>query len=170
MARFVNAMVMLRIFFISFILVTGIMGDAQGQYQVYAGNGYTLTQQVLHSANGRIFPGFSFNFNEALVTVRGNKIMAGPSGSEFDLIFTYQEGKLYRGNAMYTSQIAYTLGPNGKIYEGNSTFELDVLYNVREGVIFNGSHSHPSDAMYFIEGPHNPVDLFAVLVALELIR
>jgi len=155
---------------ILFILITFSLSEAQAQYQVYAGNGYTLTHQVLHSANGRIFLGFSLNFNDALITVRGNKIMAGPSGSEFDLIFIYQEGKLYRGNAMYTSQIAYTLGPNGKIYEGNSTFELDVVYNVQNGVIFNGAHSHPSDAMYFIKGPHTPVDLFGILVALELIR
>lgn len=170
MARFVLRGGMLRIFLILFLLSAGFVEDSTAQYQVYAGNGYTLTHQVLHSSNGRIFPGFSLNFNEALVTVRGNKIMAGPSGSEFDLIFIYKEGKLYRGNAMYTSQIAYTLGPQGKIYEGDSTFELDVVFNVQNGVIFNGAHSHPSDAMYFIEGAHTPVDLFGVLVALELIR
>lgn len=156
--------------FLLFIFLFGTTLTARSQYQVYAGNGYTLTHQVLHSANGRIFPGYSLNFNEALVTIRGNEIMAGPSGSEFDLIFTFKDGKLYRGNAMYTSQIAYTLGPNGKIYDGNSTYELDVLYNVKNGVIYNGAYSHPTDALYFIEGPHNPVDLFGVLVALELIK
>jgi len=170
MARFMNALGMFRICLLTLFLAFGLIREAQGQFQVYAGNGYTLTHQVLHSANGRIFPGFSLNFNDALVTVKGNRIMAGPSGSEFDLIFTYKNGRLYRGNAMYTSQIAYTLSPNGKIYEGDSNFELDVVYNVQNGVIFNGAHSHPSDAMYFIEGPHNPVELFGILLALELIR
>lgn len=140
------------------------------QFRVFAGNGYTLTHQVLHSLNGRIYPGFSLSFNEALATVSANQIMAGPSGSEFDLIFTLREGKAYRGNAMYTSQIAYTIAPNGKIYKGDSTFELDVLYNVKNGVIYNGSQSHPSDAMFYIEGPHTPADLIGVLMSLELIR
>lgn len=160
---------MFRRLIIAFVLVL-LSTLSYGQYRVFAGNGYTLTHQVLHSSNGRLYPGFSLNFNDALATVAGNEIMAGPSGSIFDLVFTFKDNKVYRGNAMYTSQIAYTLGENGKIYEGDSTFELDVLYNVKNGVIYNGAHSHPSDAMFFIEGPHSAIDLFAILFSLELIR
>jgi hypothetical protein len=69
---------------------------------------------------------------------------------------------------MFSSQIAYTLF-DGKIYRGDSNFELDVLYNVRNDVIYVGSQSFPTDAIYYIQGRYNPVQLFAILLSLELI-
>ena len=143
--------------------------EMEAQIRVYRGSGQFITEQVLHESNGRFFPGYSFNFDDALYTVRGPMIMFGPSGSEFDLIYTMRENKLYRGNAMYTSQIAYTFD-NGKFYKGDSTFELDVLYNVQNNVIYNGSQSFPPDAIYFIEGQPTLTDLFAILLSLELIN
>ena len=109
------------------------------------------------------------NFNDVLYTVIGNRIMEGGSGSEFDLVYTFKEGRIYRGNAMYTSQIAYTIGQNGKIYKGNSTFELDVLYTVRDGVIYAGSSTFPGDAIYYIDGPYSPAELIGFLLSLDLI-
>jgi hypothetical protein len=142
--------------------------EAEAQIRVYRGSAQFITEQVLHEANGRFFPGYSLNFDDALYTVRGPMIMEGPSGSEFDLIYTLKDNKLYRGNAMYTSQIAYTFN-NGKFYKGDSTFELDVLFNVRNNVIYAGSQSFPTDAIFYIEGQPRLVDLFAILLSLELI-
>jgi hypothetical protein len=150
-------------------LSMGSSFSGQGQIRVFAGNAHYLTDQVLHFTNNRIFPGYSFDFNSVLYTVIGNEIMVGGSGSEFDLIYTYRDGRLYTGNAMYSGQIAYTLGDNGKIYKGDSNFELDVLYTVKDGVIYVGSGTFAGDAVYFIEGAYSPADLFGILLSLDLI-
>jgi hypothetical protein len=142
--------------------------ESYGQLYVYAGNAHYPTEMVLRFENNRMMPAFSFSINDAYYTVVGDKIMEGPMGSEFDLLFTFREGKLYKGNGMFSSQIAYTLF-DGKIYRGDSNFELDVLYNVRNDVIYVGSQSFPTDAIYYIQGRYNPVQLFAILLSLELI-
>lgn len=144
--------------------------SADAQTRVFRGNAQYLTEQVLHLANHRIYPGYVFDFDQVLYTVLGNEIMEGGSGSEFDLVYTFRDGKLYSGNAMYTSQIAYTLGENGKIYKGDSTFELDVLFTVKNGVIYAGSGTFAGDAIYYIDGPHSAAELFGILLSLDLIR
>jgi len=151
------------------LILLSLFGVAKAQTRVFRGNAHYLTEQVLHLANHRIYPGYSMNFNEVYYTVLGNEIMEGGAGSEFDLIYTYRDGKLYSGNAMYTSQISYTLGENGKLYKGDSTFELDVLYTIRNGVIYAGSGTFAGDAIYYIEGPVTPAELFGILLSLGLI-
>ncbi len=94
--------------------------------------------------------------------------MLGPMGSEFDLLFTFRDNKLWRGTALYTSQIAYTF-EDGRIYRGDSTFLIDMLYNVKDGVIYNGANSFPTDALLLIEGRFTPTQLFAIMLSLELI-
>lgn len=150
------------------VLLAGISKTASAQIQVYRGNGHILTEQVLHFANHRIFPGYSFNYNDILFTVIGNKIMRGGIGSEFDLLYTFRDGKLYSGSAMYTSQIAYRI-ENGKIYKGDSTFQLDILYTVKDGIIFDGNQTYSLDALYAIHGNYTETDLFGILLSLNLI-
>lgn len=94
--------------------------------------------------------------------------MRGGTGSEFDLLYTFREGKLYTGTAMYTSQIAYRI-ENGKIFKGDSTFQLDILYTVKDGIIFDGNQTYSIDALYVIEGSYTDTDLFAILLSLNLI-
>ncbi len=94
--------------------------------------------------------------------------MAGRTGSEFDLLYTCREGKLYSGNAMYSSQIAYRI-INGKIYKGDSAFQLDILYTVQNGIIFDGNQTYSIDALYAIKGVYTDTDLFAILLSLNLI-
>lgn len=146
----------------------GLTKTTTAQIQVYRGNGHVLTEQVLHFANNRIFPGYSFNYNDILYTVIDNKIMTGGSGSEFDLLYTFREGKLYTGTAMYTSQIAYRI-MNGKIYKGDSAFQLDILYTVQNGIIFDGNQTYSIDALYAIIGVVTDTELFAILLSLNLI-
>jgi hypothetical protein len=153
-----------------FLLTLLFATRANGQIRVFSGNAHFITDQVLHFANNRIFPGYTFDFNQVLYTVVGNEIMLGGSGSEFDLVYTYRDGKIYSGNAMYSGQIVYTLGENGKIYKGDSNFELDVLYTVKDGVIYAGSGTFAGDAIYFIEGAYSPAQLFGILLSLDLIR
>lgn len=95
--------------------------------------------------------------------------MTGGSGSEFDLLYTYKEGRLYRGTAMYSSQIAYTF-KNGKIYKGDSSFQLDVLYTVKDGVIYEGNQAFQMDALFAIDGKYGDTDIFAILLSLGLIE
>ena len=102
--------------FLLLFLTFGLAKESVAQIRVFSGNAHYITGQVLHFANNRIFPGYSFDFNEVLYTVIGNEIMLGGSGSEFDLVYTYREGRIYTGYAMYSGQIVYTLGENGKIY------------------------------------------------------
>jgi len=154
---------------LSLVFSLGFSLSTQGQIRVFAGNANYITDQVLHFTNNRIFPAYTFDFNAVLYTVIGGKIMVGGSGSEFDLIYTFRDGRLYTGNAMYSGQIAYTLGENGKIYKGDSNFELDVLYTVKDGVIYAGSGTFAGDAIYFIEGRYSPADLFGILLSLDLI-
>jgi len=157
------------ILILSLFFALGSSLSTQGQIRVFAGNANYITDQVLHFTNNRIFPAYTFDFSAVLYTVIGGKIMVGGSGSEFDLIYTFRDGRLYTGNAMYSGQIAYTLGENGKIYKGDSNFELDVLYTVKDGVIFAGSGTFAGDAIYFIEGRYSPADLFGILLSLDLI-
>lgn len=161
---------MKRVLLILLLVFTlGFSNSSQGQIRVFAGNANYITDQVLHFTNNRIFPAYTFDFNAVLYTVIRDKIMVGGSGSEFDLIYTFRDGRLYTGNAMYSGQIAYTLGENGKIYKGDSNFELDVLYTVKNNVIYAGSGTFAGDAIYFIEGRYNPADLFGILLSLDLI-
>lgn len=138
------------------------------QWQVYRGNGQILTEQVLYKRDQRIFPGHSWSYADVLYTVVGNKITAGSSGSEFDLLYTCKDGKLYSGRGMYSSEIAYTF-ENGKVYKGNSTFPLDILYNIKDGVIYAGDRAFTLDAMFVIAGKYTDVDIFAILLSLQLI-
>lgn len=94
--------------------------------------------------------------------------MTGSSGSEFDLVYTCKDGKLYSGRGMYSSEIAYTF-ENGKVYKGNSTFQLDILYNIKDGVIYAGDRSFSMDAIFVITGKYTDVDIFAILLSLQLI-
>lgn len=155
---------------ISVLVLSGIFlaEAANAQWQVYRGNGQILTEQVLYKRDQRIFPGHSWSYADVLYTVVGNKIMTGSSGSEFDLVYTCKEGKLYSGRGMYTSEIAYTF-ENGKVYKGNSTFSLDILYNLKDGVIYAGDRSFSMDAIFVIAGKYSDVDVFAILLSLQLI-
>ncbi|MFT6997551.1 MAG: hypothetical protein ACJAQ4_001305 [Cryomorphaceae bacterium] len=154
---------------LSLVFTLGFSNSSQGQIRVFAGNANYITDQVLHFTNNRIFPAYTFDFNAVLYTVIRDKIMVGGSGSEFDLIYTYRDGRIYTGNAMYSGQIAFTFGENGKIYKGDSNFELDVLYTVQNGIIYVGSGTFAGDAIYFIEGRYSPADLFGILLSLDLI-
>lgn len=94
--------------------------------------------------------------------------MTGGTGSEFDLLYTYKDGKLYKDQAMYSSQIVYTF-KNGKIYKGDSTFQLDILYNFKDGVIFAGDKAFAMDALFAIDGKYGDIDILAILLSLGLI-
>ncbi len=139
------------------------------QIRVFSGNGHYFTDMVLRLENNRTLPPFSYNINDAYLTVVGNKIMEGPMGSEFDLLYTFRDNKLYTGQGMYSAQIAYTY-MDGKIYRGDSNFELDVIYNVREDVIYAGRQSFATDALYLIEGQYTLPQLFAIMLSLDLMR
>lgn len=94
--------------------------------------------------------------------------MTGGTGSEFDLLYTYRDGKLFKDTAMYTSQIAYTFR-DGKIYKGDSSFLLDILYTIKNGVIYEGDQAFAMDALYAIDGKYGDTDIFAILLSLGLI-
>lgn len=155
---------------ISVLVLSGLfLADAaNAQWQVYRGNTHMLTEQVLYKRDQRIFPQRSWSYSDVLYTIVGNKITTGSSGSEFDLVYTCKDGKLYSGRGMYSSEIAYTF-ENGKIYKGNSNFPLDILYNIKDGVIYAGDQSFSLDAMFVIAGKYTDVDIFAILLSLQLI-
>lgn len=94
--------------------------------------------------------------------------MTGGTGSEFDLLYTFKDGKLYKDQAMYSSQIVYTF-KDGKIYKGDSSFHLDIIYNLKDGVIFEGDQAFAMDALFAIDGKYGDTDIFAILLSLGLI-
>lgn len=153
---------------IFFLLLLFSAAIANAQWVVYTGNGMVIGERVLYAVQGRIFPGDLRVAPQPLYTVIGNEIMVGGSGSMFDLIYTERAGKLYRGNAMYSSQIAYTFA-DGRIYRGDSQFPLDVLCSVQGNMIFEGAYANPAEGRFVIEGPASISDLFAILLALGLL-
>lgn len=155
------------------VLLTAILSLTSilsfGQWMVFKSNGYMVGERVLYKTNGRILIGDLYAPPKVLFTVIGNEIMAGGSGSTFDLLYTYREGKLYFGNAMYSGQIAYTF-ENGRVYRGNSNFPMDVVCTIERNAIYKGAYANIAEAQFLIDGGASIADLFAILLALGMIE
>jgi hypothetical protein len=138
------------------------------QVRVFAGSVHTFDRLVLRLDNNRTLPPFSSHINDAYYTVLGARIMHGAMGSEFDLAYTWREGKLYRGDAFFSSNIVYSFDGE-RVYRGDSNFLIDVLYTVKNGIVYNGPNTTPHDALLMIQGRVSPPQLLAILLSLELI-
>ena len=112
---------------------------------------------------------------DVLCTVQGNKIFQGFGSSQFDLAYTYREGKFYIGESYFSDAISYTFN-EGKIYIGDSDFALDLAYTIRPNPNYRGTlcvykedSISPFDIVAFLQGEPTEVEIFALLISLALL-
>lgn len=66
------------------------------------------------------------SFMEVMYTFSEDQLFKGNSTSSFDALFTLKEGKLYAGDGRFSQVVVYTFS-EGKIYRGDSTSSFDLL-------------------------------------------
>ena len=147
---------------------------AQSTTYVYTDSSMRWSQMALNIDRGLVREGADWS-GDVLCTVQGNKIFQGFGSSQFDLAYTYIDGKLYIGESKFIDAISYTF-ELGKIYIGNSTFPLDLAFTIRPnpnlpGVlsVYTEDSISPFDIVAFLQGEPTVVEIFAVLISLALL-
>ncbi|EDP95043.1 hypothetical protein U8527_08440 [Kordia algicida OT-1] len=78
------------------------------------------------------------------------KIYRGDSTNLSDLLFTVQDGKVYKSNiSRFSDRVLFTINDN-TIMEGNSTSVFDVIATVREGKVYKERSFTTFDVMFNI--------------------
>lgn len=66
------------------------------------------------------------SFTDVMYTFSEDQLFKGNSTSSFDVLFTLKEGKMYAGDGRFSQVVVYTLR-DGKIYKGDSTSNFDLI-------------------------------------------
>lgn len=72
------------------------------------------------------------SFTDVMYTFSENQLFKGNSSSSFDVLFTLKDGKLYAGDGRFSQVVLYTFS-DGKIYRGDSTSTFDFLMSYELG-------------------------------------
>lgn len=136
--------------------------------QVFEGNAHYLENLVLEVRSGRVLPPTTFDWSQAAYTVSENRIYAGGYENYNKIAFTVDDNMLYSGDSFLNADILYTFD-QGRIYKGRSTYALDQVYNITDGVLYKGANQTEFDRLYYLRGGYSLAELYAVLLALELI-
>jgi hypothetical protein len=156
----------MRILFLFSLLFIGV--ESIAQIRVYPQNRPFFHEMVLNIEKGYVMPGTSNMWNDAIFTVRNNQIFRGFSTSPFDVLFTFRNGKLYKLDSMFSSDVLFTF-KGGKIYKGDSELSLDQVFTVANGNIYLDRMTSFFDVLWQYDGNPTPAEVFAMLMALELI-
>ncbi len=68
--------------------------------------------------------------SRCLYTIEGNKIYNGDSDSIFDLLYEYENGKLYQVSNSSLKRVVFTLY-NNQVFIGESTSTFDCIFSVQ---------------------------------------
>jgi len=107
-------------------------------------------------------------WNNSIVTVTKEGIYKGFSTSQFDILYTYEDGKLYLGDSIFTSDVMFTW-KDGVIYRGDSTFPLDKAFSYKNGKLYSQEGETVFDVLLTVDGDVSVLELFGILLALEMV-
>lgn len=150
---------------------------AKAQTFLYLDNNLNWHECVCHFDNGVIREGNNWT-GKILLTVQNQHVFAGYSTSDFDILYSVRDGKLYLGDSFFTDAIAYTyVESEGKIYLGDSTFPLDLAYTIRpdnfkRGVlnVYKDDSISPFDIVACLQGDiPTAEELFSLLLSADLL-
>jgi len=150
---------------------------AKAQTFLYPDNNLLWHDCVCHFDNGVIREGNNWT-GKILLTVQNQHVFAGYSTSDFDILYSVRDGKLYLGGSFFTDAIAYTyVESEGKIYLGDSTFPLDLTYTIRpdnfkRGVlnVYKDDSISPFDIVACLQGDiPTTEELFSLLLSADLL-
>ena len=95
---------------------------------------------------------------------KGDSAVAFSSYISGEELTSERDGKVYKGNSVYTSDILMTIR-DGKIYKGTSVYNSDVIATVRDGKVYKGNSVYTSDIMFHFDGALTLVEFVAVWYA-----
>lgn len=149
-------------------------GWAQAPTYAYSNSQLRWSEVDCHVEGGLVRIGNNWR-GKVEYTVRGEKIFAGFSSSNFDLAYTLREGKLSVGDSFFTDAISYSVIEN-RIYVGNSSFPLDLAYTIssdgmNRGVlyVYKGDSISPFDVVAYLQGEPTQAEIFALLLTMGLL-
>jgi len=148
----------------SFLLCNAL----SAQVYVYEGDNPVFGDVLCNVNDGHILPERKMMWSESIVTVTDEGIYKGFSTSHFDILYTYEDGSLYSGDSNFTSDILYTW-EDGVIYRGDSTFPLDKVFSYKDGKLYSSEGETVFDVLLTIEGDVSVLELFGILLALEMV-
>jgi hypothetical protein len=149
----------------------------KAQTFLYPDNNLLWHECLCHFENGVIREGNNWT-GKVLLTVQNQHIFSGYSTSDFDILYSVRDNKLYLGDSYFTDAIAYTyVESEGKIYLRDSTFPLDLAYTIRpdnfkRGVInvYKDDSISPFDIVACLQGDiPTAEELFSLLLSADLL-
>lgn len=150
---------------------------AKAQTFLYPDNNLLWNETLCHYDNGVVREGNRWS-GKILLTLKNEHIFSGYSTSDFDILYSVRDNKLYLGDSHFTDAIAYTYNESeGTIYLGDSNFPLDLAYTIRpdnfkQGVlnVYRDSSISPFDIVACLQGDvPTAIELFSLLLTAELL-
>lgn len=150
---------------------------AKAQTFLYPDNNLLWNETLCHVDNGVVREGNNWT-GKIILTLQSEHIFSGFSTSDFDILYTVRDNKLYLGDSFFSDAIAYTFNENeGTIYVGDSNFPLDLAYTIRpdnfkRGVlnVYKDNSISPFDIVACLQGDApTAIELFSLLLSADLL-
>lgn len=154
--------------FILLIFFVGFFQSGISQTYVYKGNFRSPQNVIFNILDGELRAKNGSYGQPVLLTIRNNQIFKDRSISLLDVLFTYQNGNLFLGYSDNPYDIAYNFDGE-HIYYRDKQYAIDIAFTIYMDGIYGGPTNFVSDVLFTIDGPYSETELFAILLALDLL-
>lgn len=137
-----------------------------GQVEIFAGPNSFAQQKVAEVRGGLVHVIAQSGFVEVACNIQGDVIYAQMSSFPQDALYRVADNQVFRGDSRFTSDILFTL-EGEHLYQGNSTSPMDIVLTIAPTAVYRGDHIFEPERMFSFNQPLAPIELIAVLWALQ---
>lgn len=152
----------MKYFFFLLCLFVGTQLNAQTK--VFVGQFPSMNSQIYEISSSKIQRVTNAANKSSILFIQGSQIYFNERRSFTDVMYTFSEDQLFKGNSTSSFDILFTL-VDGKMYAGDGKFSQVVLYTFRDGKIYRGDSSSSFDVLMSYE-LNDPKDLILIAAAI----
>lgn len=138
--------------------------NASAQTKVYVGQFPSMNTQVYEISSTKIQRVTNAANKSAVLFIQGNLIYFNERKSFTDVMYTFSENQLFKGNSTSSFDVLFTLKDN-KLYAGDGRFSQVVLYTFNDGKIYRGDSNSSFDLLMSYE-LNSPGDMILIAAAI----
>lgn len=150
-----------HLFFI--ICLSGVL-QLNAQTKVYVGSFPSMNSQIYEISSNKISRVTNAANKAPILFIQGSLIYFNERKSFTDVMYTYSENQLFKGNSTSSFDALFTL-IDGKLYAGDGRFSQVVLFTFSEGKIYRGDSTSTFDLLMSYE-LNSDTDLILVAAAI----